>query len=115
MQIIKFFRYAIEFLVIISFFLIFRILGIKISSYISGKIISLIGPFFRSKETINNNLLTAFPNITKKEIKEYANNMWNYYGRILAEYPFLKNFRNNSKKTNIEIVGKEILDNLKKK
>jgi len=43
------------------------------------------------------------------------NDMWNYYGRIFAEYLFLKNFRNNSKKTKIEIEGNEILENLKKK
>ena len=34
--------------------------------------------------------------------------MWNYYGRILAEYSFLNNFRNNSKTEMIKIKGKEI-------
>ena len=39
--------------------------------------------------------------------------MWNYYGKILAEYPFLKNLRNNTENKNIEIVGKDILKDIK--
>ena len=35
--------------------------------------------------------------------------MWNYYGKIFAEYPFLKNFRNSNLRNNIEIDGKENL------
>ena len=114
MKVIKFFKYLTEFIIIISLFLIFKILGLKISSYISGKIFSLIGPFFRSKKIINSNLKNALPNASKIEIKKYSTNMWNYYGKILAEYLFLKDFRNNSKNADIEVVGKEILDNLKK-
>jgi len=114
MKIIKFFKYLLEFLIIISSFIIFKLLGIKISSYISGKIFSIIGPFFRSKKTINNNFSTALPQATLREINDYTKNMWNYYGRILAEYPFLKSFRNNSKNINIEVDGKEVLESLKR-
>ncbi len=39
--------------------------------------------------------------------------MWNNYGRILAEYMFLKNFRNNDLASNINLVGKEILEKIK--
>ena len=95
MKIIKFLRYLIETFILVIFFLIFKILGIKISTYISGKIFTFIGPFFRSKKTIENNFKIAFPQISSEEIKLYSKNMWNYYGKILAEYPFLRNFRNN--------------------
>ena len=115
MKIIKFFRYFIESLIIILFFLFFKILGVKKSSYISGKIFCLIGPLFRSKKIINQNFKTALPDVSEEQIKNYTSNMWNYYGRILAEYPFLKNFRNNSKNINIEIIGKEILKDIQKK
>ena len=115
MKIIKFFRYFIESLIIILFFLFFKILGVKKSSYISGKIFCLIGPLFRSKKIINQNFKTALPDVSEEQIKNYTSNMWNYYGRILAEYPFLQNFRNNSKNINIEIIGKEILEDIHKK
>ena len=114
MKIIKFFRYLIEAFIIVIFFFIFKILGIKISTYISGKIFTFIGPFFRSKKTIMNNFNIAFPQISDEEIKLYSKNMWNYYGKILAEYPFLKNYRNGVENKNIEIVGKNILENIKK-
>lgn len=114
MKIINFFKYLLEFIIIISSFIIFKLLGIKISSYISGKIFSIIGPFFRSKKTINNNFEIALPQASSTEIEKYTKNMWNYYGRILAEYPFLKNFRNDSKNIKIEVDGKEVLESLKR-
>ena len=40
--------------------------------------------------------------------------MWGNYGRILAEYPFLKNFKNNTFKKYIEIEGLNYLDEIKK-
>ena len=113
MKIIKFLRYLIESLILIIFFFIYKILGIKISTFISGKIFTFIGPFFRSKKTIVKNFKIAFPQISDEEIKNYSKNMWNYYGKILAEYPFIKNFRNSSDNKNIEIIGKDILENIK--
>ena len=113
MKMIKFFRYLLETSIIISFFIIFKILGIKISTLLSGKIFTILGPLFRSKKIISNNLKKAFPNISDKEIKEKNKEMWGYYGKIFAEYPFLSSFRNKSLSNNIEIVGQDILDKLK--
>jgi len=39
--------------------------------------------------------------------------MWNNYGKIFAEYMFLKNFRLDQKNTNIIIEGQEILNKIK--
>ena len=41
--------------------------------------------------------------------------MWKSYGKILAEYIFIKNFRKNELKKNLEIKGQEILEKIKKK
>ena len=38
--------------------------------------------------------------------------MWNSYGRIFAEYMFLKNLRNNLNKSNLVVDGQEFLDQL---
>ena len=109
MKIIKFIRYLIETLIVILFFTIFKIIGIKISSFISGKIFTFVGPLFRSKNIISKNLKKAFPNISDKEIKNHINEMWNFYGKIFAEYPFLNGFRNKNLADNIEIIGRENL------
>jgi len=50
-------KYFIQFLIIFILFFVFKILGLKFASYISGKIVSLIGPFFRSKNLIKSNIL----------------------------------------------------------
>ena len=39
--------------------------------------------------------------------------MWNNYGRTLSEYMFLKGFRNDQFRSNINITGKEILQKIK--
>ena len=92
----------------------FKILGLKYASYISGKIISFIGPFFRSKDLIRSNILKALPSLKDHEIDDISKKMWTNYGRILAEYIFIKDFRNTNLKNNIEINGQEILDKIKK-
>ena len=115
MKIVKFVRYLLESIVIIFFFIVFRILGIKISTFISGKIFSFFGPLFRSKKTISKNLINAFPKISDKEMKVNMNQMWNYYGKIFAEYPFLKNFRKKDLGNNIQIIGKDILEEINNK
>ena len=112
MKVFKFLRYSIETIVIIFFFSIFKILGLKNSSIISGKIFKIVGHFFRPKKTVENNLRIAFPNLSENEIKKYILEMWEYYGKIFAEYIFLSELRNN-KKANIKISGIHILEKLK--
>ena len=114
MKIIKFFKYLIEFTFIIFFFIIFKIIGIKLSTYISGKIFSIFGPLFRSKETINKNLRKVYPEITESEIKRKSKSMWEYYGKIFAEYPFLSHFRNDKSKHKIQIIGEDEIDIIRK-
>jgi len=111
MQIIKYF---FQFLIIIIFFLIFKIIGLKSSSKISYTAISFIGPFFRSRELIESNIRKAMPNLTVEEMNNIIKKMWGNYGRILSEYVFIKNFRNDNLNDNIKIKGQKILDEIKR-
>ena len=52
------------------------------------------------------------PNINIKEIKKIKKSMWNNYGRIFAEYMFIKNFRVGNLSSKIDIEGKNILDEI---
>jgi len=110
----KLLKYFIQFLVILILFTIFKILGLRLASYTSSKLLSFVGPFFRSKDLIKSNLLKALPNLKQNEIDQISKKMWSNYGRILAEYIFIKKLRNSSLKSNIEIKGQEILDKIKK-
>ncbi|MDA7562496.1 lipid A biosynthesis acyltransferase [Candidatus Pelagibacter sp.] len=93
--------------------MIFKILGLKFSSYLSSKIVSTIGPIFRSKNLIRANILKALPNLNEKQIQAISGKMWSNYGRILAEYIFIKKFRRTSLNNNIKITGQKILDKIK--
>ena len=109
----KYIKYFFEFLFSIFFFLFFKIIGPKLSSKISGKIFEIIGPFFRSKKVIYNNIKRALPDIDQNNLKNIENSMWNNYGRIFAEYIFLKDFRYGKLASNVQIEGQEILNDIK--
>ena len=107
-------KYFIQFLIISILFLIFKILGLSFASYLSGKIISFIGPIFRSKNLIRSNILKAMPNLSQSEVEKITKKMWNNYGRILAEYIFIKDFRKSKLENNIQVKGQQILEKIKK-
>ena len=106
-------KYFFEFVIISLLFFIYKIIGLKISSFISGKIFEFFGPIFRSKQIIESNIRRAIPEINLEAINNIKKGMWNNYGRTLSEYMFLKNFRNNKLKSNIHLEGMEILEKIK--
>ena len=108
-------KYFFQFIFISFLFIIFKILGLKNSSTLASLLFKNIGPFFRSKKLIENNILKAFPNMNKDDLNQIANNMWGNYGRVLAEYIFLKNFRKTIPTRNLKIVGQGILDKIREK
>ena len=67
-----------------------------------------------SKKLIHSNIKKAIPNIDNLNLQLITKSMWNNYGRIFAEYIFISEFRNGQLSSNIEIEGKEILDEIKK-
>ena len=107
-------KYFFQFIIIVFLFLIFKILGVRFSSFLGGKLFQIIGPAFRSKEIINNNIKRAFPDLNSKEINKIKSSMWNNYGRVFAEYIYMKNFRHGNLSKNISIEGDDILANIKK-
>ena len=111
----KIFKYFLQFLFIVFLFLIFKILGLKISSALGGKLFEKVGPLFRSKELIHSNLKKAFPNLDLVNLNRITKLMWNNYGRVFAEYMFIKDFRKDISNSKIKIVGQEILEDIKKK
>ena len=110
----KIVKYFFQFLFFIIFFFLFKIFGFKISSSIGGKLFEIIGPIFRSKKLIDTNIKKAVPNINSEDLKKTTRLMWNNYGRIFAEYVFIKSFRNGKLNSRISIEGQDILEEIKK-
>ena len=109
----KKFFYLIEFILIKIFFFILIIIGYKNGSNLGNFIGRLFGPLFRSKNLIKKNLDQSGI-IDKKNYNNIISKIYGNYGRILAEYPFLKKFRNNKLNKYIEIEGAENLEKIKK-
>ena len=111
----KIIKYFLQFLFIIIFFSLFKILGLNTSSALGGKLFEKIGPLFRSKKLIHSNLKKAFPDISLDHLNGITKMMWNNYGRVFAEYMFIKKYREDRSNKNIIIEGQEILEDIKKK
>ena len=105
--------YFLEFILIKILFILFQIIGYRFSSNLGFFIGKTIGPIFRSKKMI-------IQNLEKANIKHHYNpdkiatNVLGNYGRIFAEYVYLKKFRNNELKKYVSIDGLENLEKLKK-
>ena len=109
----KYIKYFIQFLFAIIFLIICKILGPKISSDLGGVIFEKLGPYFRSKKLIHSNIKNSMPGIHSNDLNKMVNLMWNNYGRVFAEYVFIKNFRLGKLSSKIKVDGQEILDEIK--
>ena len=89
-------------------------MGYRLSSKLGGKIFEIIGPLFKSKKLIHSNIKKAISNIELERLDTITKSMWNNYGRVFAEYMFIKDFRTNKLSSHIIIDGQEILEDLKK-
>ncbi len=108
-------KYFLQFIIILILFFIFKILGLKYSTKFSGNLMTILGPMFRSNKIIISNLSKAFPKLSMLEKKILSKKMWFNYGRILAEYMYIKYFRDKEKFSNlITIENQNILEKIKK-
>jgi len=106
-------KYFLQFFFICFLLIIFKIIGLKLSRIIAGNLFLIFGPLFRSKEIIEKNISFAFPNADQEFKKIIKNKMWKSYGKILAEYVFIKHFRKINSEKFLEIKGQEVLEKIK--
>ena len=114
----KIIKYFFEYLFISLLLFFFKIIGYENASSLGEKIGKFLGPYFRSKNKIMNNLKQSNIGNSDSEREQIIRNMWGNYGRILSEYPYLKKFKKNNLNNYIKIEGlehlKEIKENKKK-
>ncbi len=107
---LKILNYFLQSILVYFFFLIGRIVGLKIGRKIFSNLFLILGPIFKSKKIIDNNL-----NIFSKEIgnidkKKIINDMWKNYGMTFIEYIFLNNLRNRD--SHITLINAGILSQI---
>ena len=108
---IKILKYFTQAVVIYLFFLIIKIIGLKLSRKVFSKIFITFGPIFKSKKILNKNFEIA-RDVIKKDPASIEREMWSNYGMTFVEYIFLKDLRNSN--SHIEISGLDIIENINK-
>jgi len=106
-------KYFLQFILIFVLFSLYKIIGLKAASYISAVLFKALGPIFRSKKIIHANISKALPNLNEFEKNKIINEMWCNYGKIFAEYMFIKEFRNGKFSKKITIENQKILEKIK--
>ncbi len=90
------------------FFYLFKILGVRISSFLGGSILLCYGLFSRRNNIVKKNLKRVFPQITEKKQNQIINEMWFHFGRVIGEYPNLNRLEIGENK-NISVSNEENL------
>ena len=107
-------KYFIEYIFIILLFFICKVLGYERGSDLGEKIGKILGPLFRNRKIILNNLNNAKIKEKNFDVKDLINDMWGNYGRILCEYPFIGFLSGRNDDKYLTVNGSEVLDRLKK-
>ena len=110
----KIIRYFLEFVIVIIFFLIFKIIGFKLSSDLGEIIGKYFGPLFRKKTIAKKNILIAFPDLNENSINEMIERMWKNIGRIFGEYIHINKFSVIDQKKKIVFTNKNNFEILNK-
>ena len=93
---LKKFKYLIQAIIIYLFFLIGRVLGMKLSRKIFSFVFLNIAPLFKSKRIIKKNIKIYYKDIYNFDEKKIVNGMWKNYGMTFIEYIYLDKLRKKS-------------------
>ena len=104
--------YFFQSVFIYLFYLLSKIIGLKLSRMFFSLIFRMVGNLFKSKNIVLDNLERIKPGLSKSDKEIIINNMWSNYGKTFIEYIYLSSFQ---KKTNhISIKNKKVIDEIVK-
>jgi len=105
--------YFLEGSFLLLIFILLKILPLGISSFLMGKLSSLIGPKLGVTKKAYNNIKNVMPEKNEKEITKIIKDMWENLGKVAGEYPHLSKL-DPEKNNKIQIYGKKNLLLIKK-
>ena len=98
--------YLIEGFILLLIFIFLRLLPLNVSSFLMGKISSIIGPRLGITKKAYNNIKNVMPEKNEKEIKKIIKDMWENLGKVAGEYPHLSKL-DPEKNNKIKVHGKK--------
>jgi len=110
---IKIIKYFLQAIIIYLFFIIIKLIGLRLSRNLFSYLFNKLGPFIRSNQVIDENLDKFIGNYNQEIKQDIKIKMWSNYGKTFAEYLYLKKIR--KKNCIVKIKGEEILEKIIKK
>ena len=107
---IKIIKYFFQAVIIYLFFIIIKLIGLKLSRKLFAYLFNKIGPHIKSKNIINDNLQKFIGSYNEDKKNKIKLKMWSNYGKTFVEYLYLKKFKKN--KSHIKIKGEDILQKI---
>ncbi|MBT3359593.1 MAG: lauroyl acyltransferase [Rhodospirillales bacterium] len=105
--------HPLEALCAFSGYAFFALLPLDGASALGGWVARTIGPKLPISNRAVRNISRAFPDKSRTEIDIIVRQMWDNFGRVVAEYPHLSKFDVFAPNGRVEVVGVEIIDLLR--
>ena len=109
----RYISHPLQALLAFIFFSGFRMLPFRAASAVGGWVGRTFGPHIPVSSRATRNLSRVFPEKTACEIKIIVRGMWDNLGRLAAEYPHLSKINVYAPTGGIEVIGAEIIDQLR--
>jgi len=107
-------RHIIEFAFFLSVYALMSAIPYKMSSFLMGKLFSILGPLLPVNRVAYKNLELAFPCMSNDKKREIVKKMWNNLGCIIGEFPRTFKLSHNQLEKNVKIQGFEHIVDFKK-
>ena len=91
-------------------FVFFRLLPLDAASALGGMLASSVGPLLGISKRARLNLRRALPSLSEADIDRIVREMWDNLGRVVAEYPHLRQIRVFAADGRVETQGFEHMD-----
>ncbi len=101
-------RYLSEAAVFFLFWGIFRLLGMRLSGYVGGKVAQWVGPGLKAHQVALKNLQLALPQ-RQAEHAQIAHEMWRNLGRVAGEFVHIHRLNAERFERHVTVQGGEYL------
>mgnify|MGYP001165082219 CR=1 FL=1 len=105
--------YFIESILLSLLFIFLKILPLNLSSFLMGKLASIVGPKLGISKKAYNNIKYVMPEKNEEQSLQIIKGMWENLGKVFGEYPHLSKL-DPEKNNKIEVCGKKNLELIKK-